>query len=277
MIVVTGAGGQLGTALRGLLTTEARYLTRADLDIRDGAAVGPAIAGASLVINCAAYNSVDAAETDPETAWAVNVLAVERLAAESRDAGAGFVTFSTDYVFSGDRSTPYTESAEPGPLSEYGRGKLEGERLALAAHPGALVVRTSWVVSEGSSNFAAAIVRKARQGPLRVVDDQTGHPTIAADLARGVLAAADRNATGLLHLANQGVTTRFGLAREAVELAGLDPELVQPCTSAELGSPAVRPAYSVLDSERLDEIGIDALPHYRPGLGAAVARLASTS
>ncbi len=279
MIVVVGAGGQLGTAFGELLGAAAVPLTRAELDLDRLDEIAPVISGCrpTLVVNCAAYNAVDRAEGEQEQARRINALAVERLAAAARDADAGFLTFSTDFVFPGDAIAPYTESSAPGPLNVYGHTKLEGEQLALAAHPGALVVRTSWVMSGTPPNFAATALRLAMQGGARVVDDQTGRPTLAADLAPAALHAAKRGANGVLHLTNQGETTRYALAREIADLARLDPKAISPCTSVEFGAAAPRPAYSVLGSERLTEIGIEPLPHYRRGLEQAVARLASTA
>ncbi len=273
--MVVGAAGQLGSELLRRLGNAAAPLTRADLDLADLDRIEPAVARLAprVVVNCAAYNDVDRAEAEPEAARVVNALAVERLAAAARRAGAGFVTFSSDYVFDGAASGPYVESSPPRPLNRYGESKLEGERRALAAHPGALVVRTSWVLSRQPPNFAATMLRLSAAGRLRVVDDQVASPTLAADLAPAVLAAIDAGATGLLHLANQGELSRFELAREVVALAGRDPELVAPISTAEFGAAADRPRYATLRSERLERWGLAPMPHYRPALAEAVAAL----
>ncbi len=272
---MVGAAGQLGAEMAGLLGDRAAPLTRADLDLADLERIEPMVAGLApdLVINCAAYNDVDRAEAEPDAARLVNALAVERLAVAARRAGAGFVTLSSDYVFDGTASAPYVESSPPSPVNRYGASKLEGERLALAAHPGALVVRTSWVLSGRPGNFAAAMLRLAAGGPLRVVDDQVGSPTMVSDLAPAVLAAVEAGAAGLLHLTNQGELSRFELAREVLELAGRDPGLVSPVSTAEFGAPADRPRYAKLGSERLPLWELDPLPHYRPGLAKAAAAL----
>jgi dTDP-4-dehydrorhamnose reductase len=276
MIVVTGAAGQLGTALRMRLGDDARYLTVDDLDVTAADVPERLLAyRPTLVINCAAYNAVDRAEEEPGVALAVNGTAVGVLAAASAAAGAGFVTFSSDYVFDGTSPEPYVESSPTSPANRYGIAKLAGEQAALAAHPDALVIRTSWVMSGTHPSFARTMLHLAERGGGAVVDDQRGHPTLVADLAAGTLAAIDAGATGLLHLTNQGVTTWFGLAREIVELAGGDPEVIQPCSTDEFPRPARRPANSVLDSERLAELGLEPLPHYREALAAAVAELTS--
>ncbi len=277
MIVLTGATGQLGTAFRHRLGEAATYLTRDDLDLADPAAIPPRITSLAptLVINCAAHTAVDAAEADEAAARAVNADAVEALAAATADLGAGFVTFSSDYVFDGTKDAPYVEDDEPNPINAYGRAKLDGERRALVANPRTLVVRTSWLLSGTHPNFAATMLRRLAAGPVDVVDDQYGHPTLVDDLAAATLAAVDKEATGILHLTNQGVTTWFDLAVEIAATAGLDEIRVRPISTADLARPAPRPQNSVLDSVRLGELGLAALPDYHDGLPALVAQLRS--
>ena len=276
MIVVTGPTGQLGTAFGRLLEgREVRNLSETELDFKHLEEIPRALAaiGPSMVINCAAYTAVDAAEEDEGTARIVNATAVGALAAACADIGARFVTFSTDYVFDGTSADGYVESDRPNPMSAYGRTKLEGERLALDRNPDALVVRTSWLLSGTHANFAATMIELIGRGPVRVVDDQRGRPTLVDDLARATVDAVGRGATGILHLANEGITTWYGLAREVASIAGLDPERVTPCSTDEFPRPAPRPADSVLNSERLAELGIDPMPPYQPSLAAAVKQL----
>jgi len=276
MIVITGPTGQLGTAFGHLLEgREVRCITEEELDFRYLDEIPRALAAIrpSLVINCAAYTAVDAAEEDVDTARLVNATAVGALARACDQLGARFVTFSTDYVFDGTKAGGYVESDPTNPQSVYGVTKLEGEQLALHDHPDALVVRTSWLLSGTHPNFASTMIKLIRNGPVQVVDDQRGRPTLADDLARVTLDAIDREASGVLHLANEGVTTWFGLAREIASIAGLDPERVTPCTTAEFPRPAPRPADSVLNSERLAGLGISPMPPYGPGLEAAVRAL----
>ena len=276
MIVITGPTGQLGTAFgRRLEGREVRTITEAELDFRYLDEIPKALAeiGPSLVINCAAYTAVDAAEDDVDTARLVNATAVGALARACDDLGARFVTFSTDYVFDGTKAGGYVESDQTSPKSVYGVTKLEGEQLALENDRDALVVRTSWLLSGTHPNFASTMIKLIRNGPVKVVDDQRGRPTLADDLARVTLDAIDREASGVLHLANEGVTTWFGLAREIASIAGLDPERVTPCTTDEFPRPAPRPADSVLNSERVAGLGIELMPPYGPGLEAAVLAL----
>ncbi len=276
MIVVTGASGQLGTAFRQLLNgQDVRYLDEDELDFENLEEIPQVLAAInpSLVINCAAYTAVDAAEENERLARIVNATAVGELARASADIGAQFVTFSTDYVFDGTKVGGYLESDPTNPVSVYGRTKVEGERLAQAAHPGSLIVRTSWLLSGTHANFASTMIKLINRGPVKVVDDQRGRPTLANDLARVTLDAVDHGAAGVVHLANEGPTTWYGLARDIATIASLDVERVTPCSTDEFPRPAPRPANSVLDSERISGFGIEPMPHYRRGLEAAVESL----
>ena len=274
MIVVTGASGQVGTAFRAVLP-DARFLTRADLDLSDLTAIPTVLRtlAPTLVVNCAAYTAVDRAEAEIEQAELVNGRAVGVMAEVTAELGAQFVTYSTDYVFSGNGTRPYVESDPTDPVNAYGRSKALGERLALEANPRALVIRTSWVISGTHPNFVATMLRLSRERPLRVVDDQLGCPTVASDLAVATAAAIEKRASGLLHLTNQGPTTWFGLARRAVELAGIDPERIQPCATADYPTPARRPAYTVLGSERRDVLGVEPLPPWEESLPKVVEQI----
>ncbi len=276
MIVVTGASGQLGTAFRQLLgSQDIRYLDEDELDFENLEAIPQALAAInpSLVINCAAYTAVDAAEENEALARTVNATAVGELAYASAELGAQFVTFSTDYVFDGTKTGGYVESDRTGPMSVYGRTKLEGERLARAAHADSLIVRTSWLLSGTHANFASTMLKLISRGPVKVVDDQRGRPTLADDLARVTLDAVNHGVSGVLHLANEGPTTWYDLARDIAAIANLDVDRVTPCSTDEFPRPAPRPANSVLDSERIAELDIELMPHYQPGLEVAVESL----
>lgn len=273
--LVIGAGGQAGTAFVNLLGN-AIPLTRDALDLAtaDAGEVRRAIAvrRPSAVINCAAYTAVDKAESEETLATRVNGEAVGWLAEATAELDVPFLTFSTDYVFDGVAESPYLENHPTDPVSAYGRSKLVGEQAALGANPSVLIVRTSWVLSATHRNFVTAILSRAIQGEaLKVVDDQIGRPTVADDLASAAWKAMELEVSGLLHLANQDQTTWYELARTAVEMAGFDPSQVSPCTSAEYPTPARRPAYSVLGSERAEPLGLEPLPHWRMSLDGVVA------
>ena len=272
MIVVTGATGQLATAFR-LLVPDARFLTRDDLDLSQPDGVGRVLdrLRPELLINCAAYTAVDAAESDEATAEKVNALSVGEMAAWTSGHGAKLVTFSTDYVFDGRESGAYLESSPTNPTSAYGRTKLAGERLVGIADPYALIVRTSWVISGTHSNFVSTMLDLVGERELQVVDDQRGCPTVTDDLASATMAAIGAGATGLLHLTNSGATTWFGLARAAVGLAGFDPDRISPCSTDQFPRPARRPPNSELGSERTGQLGLTPLPGWEESLPKVVA------
>jgi dTDP-4-dehydrorhamnose reductase len=255
-IVVTGARGQVGSELPAFLDgQDVHLLARDDLDVADPGAVHAAVAGLrpDVILNCAAYNAVDAAETDPDAAATVNAVAPGTLADAADEVGAHLVHISTDYVFPGEgRNDPYVESDEPQPRSVYGRTKLAGERAVLDRPSGHTVVRTAWVFGRVGRSLVELVLDRARAGePLRMVTDQTGSPTSARDLAAGVARMGLERRPGLYHVVNAGSATPYQLAREVLELAGMDPGVVQETTIDVLGRPAPRPRYSVLASEHL--------------------------
>jgi dTDP-4-dehydrorhamnose reductase len=229
-----------------------------------------------LVINCAGYTAVDRAEAEPKLAQAVNAAGAGRVAEACARAGSALVHVSTDFVFDGKGRRPYRETDQPAPLGAYGRSKLEGERLVLAALPSALVVRTAWLFGPGRPDFVDKVVERAKSGgELRVVWDQVGSPTYTRDMARELLALADKGVGGVVHVVNSGRASRLELARRALELIGLDPETARPAETAELGLAASRPAYSVLDTRRLARLTggpppswLDALRRHLGGEGA---------
>ena len=275
MIVVTGSEGQLGTAFRKVVPKNSVFLSRSDLDLTNLDRIGPVVEALkpSIVINCAAYTAVDAAETDEETANAVNAYAVEELAVACRRVGARLVTFSTDYVFDGNAVGGYVESDVANPINAYGRSKRLGERLAVKADPDTLVVRTSWLLSGTHPSFLKTILSLISRGRVSVVDDQFGHPTMVNDLAPAVLEAVELGSTGLLHLANAGVVSWYELACEIASIAGFDVNQVGPCTTLEYPTPAARPKYSMLQSERVGPLGLTPMPDYRGSLVQAVHSL----
>lgn len=226
-----------------------------------------------LVINCIGYTNVDRAESEPELAMAVNAHGAQAVARACLEAGAHLIHISTDYVFDGRASRPYREDDPPAPLSVYGRSKLAGERLVQQALPGALVVRTAWLFGPGRGNFVDKVLAKARQGgPVKVVSQEVGSPTYAPDLAPALLELGLRWVGGVLHVVNEGQASRLELARQSLALAGLDPGLVEPIGSAELGLPAARPAYSVLDAGRAASVRGRRLPTWQEALARYLAR-----
>jgi dTDP-4-dehydrorhamnose reductase len=269
-IAILGALGQLGRDLCPQLTGEVHPLSRQQADLTRPQDLRQALTDLrpDVVVNCAAYNFVDRAESEPEAAFAVNAWGVRNLALICRDLGCTLVHFSTDYVFGLDAShrQPWHERDAPGPVSVYGLSKLAGECLARSICPSHLVIRTCglyglWGSGGKGGNFVETMLRVAGQGkPLRVVADQFCTPTATADLAQTTVALLAAGSTGLYHVTNSGACSWFEFARTIFDFAGLSPDLT-PITSQDFGAPARRPAYSVLAGTALQLAG---LPSLRP-------------
>jgi dTDP-4-dehydrorhamnose reductase len=247
---------------------QARALGVDELDITERAALARVVVpGVSIVWNAAADTRVDLAESDPAH-LAVNDVAVGVLADLCRDAGALLVHVSTDYVFDGRPGRAWREDDPVAPVNAYGRGKLGGERRALASGAEVLIVRTSWVFAPGGVNFVDTMLGLAASGKteLRVVDDQRGRPTFAPDLARALVRLVGVGARGLVHFANSGETTWYGLAKETLARGGYPFVKVVPCATAEFPRPAARPANSVLDTSRYERLVAEAPRHFTEAL-----------
>jgi dTDP-4-dehydrorhamnose reductase len=275
-ILITGGGGMLGLDVRRAADDaghEAVSLTRAQLDITDGAAVTDAVAEAKpdAVINCAGWTDVDGAESEAEQATAVNGAGAGHVAASAAAGGAWVIHVSTDYVFNGDKAGPYVESDPVGPVSAYGRSKLDGERAVAAAAPDAhTIVRTAWLFGAGGKCFPRTILRAASERPeLAVVADQTGCPTFTGHLARTLVSLCEDRMTGVLHVAGAGHCSWYEFATAIVAAGGLDCP-VRPISTQEYPTPARRPSNSVLVSER----GARVLPDWQAGLEQFMTELA---
>jgi dTDP-4-dehydrorhamnose reductase len=278
-IVISGAGGMLGRRLTAKARQQGRdvlALTSAEWDITDAAAAERFIEAGDVVINCAAYTKVDAAEEEPERAHAVNAVGPENLAQACARAGADLIHISTDYVFSGAQRHPYEIDDETGPLSVYGRTKLAGELMVLAAMPDAHIVRTAWVYEGADGGDFAAVMRRlaAGDGDVEVVADQVGSPTYVGDLADALLQLADDGSIRepVLHAANEGAVSRFDQAQAVFEAVGADPDRVRPVGSDRHPRPAPRPPYSALSARRSAEAGLTPLRPWRDALIAALAQ-----
>lgn len=267
-VLVFGAGGQLG---RELTRRPAPHgfavagLTHADADIADRDAVRRAVAQhrPEIVINAAAYTAVDKAETDVERAFAVNEAAAHHVAVAANDAGAALIHFSTDYVFDGCKSGPYVEDDPVAPMSAYGRSKEAGERAVRETASRHVILRTAWVYATHGHNFLRTMLRLARERDMvRVVADQHGTPTSAADLADATLALlpklqAAHASFGTFHLTNSGRTTWHGFAQAifaGLARKGLRAPGLEAITTADYPTPARRPAMSVLDCGKIERI-----------------------
>jgi dTDP-4-dehydrorhamnose reductase len=243
------------------------------IDLRDEQSIERALADRPrVVINCAAYTDVDAAETHEADALAVNGHGVGRLARACRSIDATLVHFGTDYVFSGDATRPYPVDAPLAPRGAYGRSKAEGERQLIASGAAHLLVRTSWLYAPWAKNFVRTIAKAAdEKDELRVVDDQRGRPTSAEGLARTTLALLDRDARGTFHATDDGECTWFELAAFIASERHSRARIV-PCTTEEFPRPAPRPRYSVLDLSATHALA-PAAPHWQVAVRDVLGRL----
>jgi dTDP-4-dehydrorhamnose reductase len=273
-ILITGAGGQLGTALQEALS--AHHLVLKDLpdfDLADPACERQVIeARPEVILHAGAFTDVDGAEQNPEQAHAVNVQGTMAMARAADTLKARLIYLSTDYVFDGAKSSPYTEEDATNPVNTYGRSKREGEKAALSLCRNALVVRTAWLYGDAGRNFVKTIVRLAGEKPyLEVVNDQRGCPTYATDLAQALRDLVELDVTGICHVTNSGSCTWHEFAETIVRLARLSTE-VRPITTAQAGRLARRPPYSVLASARLESLRRP-LPHWHDALGRCLERI----
>ncbi|HEU4997979.1 MAG TPA: dTDP-4-dehydrorhamnose reductase [Lapillicoccus sp.] len=273
-VVVAGAGGMLGRSLVATLEAaghDVRPGTRPSVDIRSLADCRAAAQDADVVVNAAAWTDVDGAEAAEAAAFAVNATGAANLAVAAREAGAGLVHVSTDYVFDGQATAPYREDAPLNPLGAYGRTKAAGEWAVRAEHPAPLLVRTAWLYGPGATSFVATMARLAdERDTVDVVDDQRGQPTTTTDVAAYVLTLLERHApAGTYHATSEGETTWFGLARAVFEELGHDPDRVRPTTTDAFPRPAPRPSYSVLGHDRGDAVGAR-MPSWRAALSATL-------
>jgi len=227
-----------------------------------------------VVVNCAAWTDVDGAEINQDQAFAVNSLAVKKLAINAKKIGAIFIQISTDYVFSGENDSPWLENAERNPTSIYGASKKEGEKSIEETFPeGSFIVRTAWLYSPYGKNFAKTMARLALQGDgeVKVVNDQIGQPTSARDLAKQVKSLALSEANfGVYHGTNSGSATWFDFAREIFILVGADDSRLTPVTTAEFPRPAKRPSYSVLGHKNWNRPGLEAMRDWKEALAEEI-------
>jgi dTDP-4-dehydrorhamnose reductase len=272
-VLLTGAGGQLGLAVaRVFRRHEVVGRARAALDVADAGAVESALAEVrpELVLNAAAYTAVDRAEDEPEAADRVNREGARVLAVATARRGIPLLHVSTDYVFDGEKGAPYVESDAPHPLGVYGASKLAGEEEVRRANPRHWIARTAWLYGPAGKNFATSIRAAAEREPrLRVVDDQWGSPTWAPHLAAALERLVERP-PGTYHLANAGVTSRFGFACALLAALG-SATPVEPIPTAAWPTRARRPRNTALASERADAI---ALPEWRDGVREFAAAVA---
>lgn len=281
--LVVGAAGMLGQDMVKALSAarhEVRGADRDSIDVTDPVSVDATVMAEryDVVVNCAAWTAVDAAESNEAPAFAVNAVGPALLARAARRAGARLVQISTDYVFGGDAVTPYAEQAPAAPRSAYGRTKAAGEWAVRAEQPDHLVVRTAWLYGAGGRCFPKTMARlSAERDELTVVDDQTGQPTWTADLADLVLRLVESGApAGTYHGTSSGTATWYEFARAVVASAGFSADKVRPTSSDTLGLTAQRPAYSVLGHDALVAAGVTPIGPWTERWAAAAADVLGT-
>jgi dTDP-4-dehydrorhamnose reductase len=294
-IVVTGAGGQLGGYLCAHIRAQGatviglgrsrRHQADRSVDITDRVATSKAIGEArpDIVIHAAAYTDVDGCERDPLTAEAINISGSVNVGLAAKSAGAHLVAVSTDFVFDGTRP-PYAEDATTNPISVYGRTKCEAERKLLEMSPEVAIARTAWLYGGPGKHFPRTVLNILRtRGSIEVVDDETGSPTFAGDLARALVALSVTRASGVFHLVNEGSVTRFDFGKAVARASGFEPTQIRAVSTAQfltkVNLPAKRPPNSTLVNYRAAAIGVtlrpwtEALADYAPHLAYELGTL----
>ena len=289
VVLVTGKNGQLGNELQVLSASYPQFdflfNDLPELDITDQASLSAFFSEhkPSFCINAGAYTAVDKAETDKEVALKVNAEAVGSLAALCAEHGAGFVHVSTDYVFSGNGTSPYREDDPTDPVNYYGFSKLKGEELALQNNPGTVIIRTSWVYSFFGNNFVKTMRRlMLERDTLNVVNDQVGSPTYAADLASVIMQVVDQlnngktNAAGIYHFSNEGIISWYDFAIAIRDLSSLAC-IVHPVPSTSYLTPAKRPSYSGMSKEKIQNTFSIVVPDWKSSLEKCIRLLEKQS
>lgn len=280
-ILVTGAGGQLGSEIQVLRerhpSFEFLFVDKDEMPLDQPETIGSFIAELrpDWVISCGAYTAVDKAETEKELAFTINGDAAGAIAAGCSAVGARLIHISTDYVFDGNSAIPLKEEDATGPINIYGASKLKGEQLALQYNPETIIIRTAWVYSEFGHNFVKTMIRLMREKPsLTVIDDQVGSPTYAADLASVILqiVTSPKWVPGVYHYSNEGRISWYEFALAIKEITGSGC-LVHPIPTSQYPTPARRPHYSLLDKRKIKfTYGVD-VPDWRTSLVSCIARL----
>jgi dTDP-4-dehydrorhamnose reductase len=282
-ILVTGSNGQLGNSIREIAGSFPQYHFHftdiAELDITDAPAIKQIVKELDIhcIINCAAYNAVDRAESEPQVAQLLNAEAVGNLARAAAEANAIFIHVSTDYVFDGTSHEPIREEQLPKPISAYAHSKFAGEQQALSLNKKSVVVRTSWLYSEYGSNFMKSMIRLGKEREaLGVVYDQIGTPTYAGDLAEALLRLLPEfdklTQPEIFHYSNEGVASWYDFAVAIHALAGIKCN-VKPIRTSEYPLPAPRPMYSVMAKEKIKQAFGITIPHWRTSLEHCIGKL----
>ena len=284
VILVTGANGQLGKEMQVIAAANPFYdflfVSKEELPIDDIYAVKHFFNTREIdvCINCAAYTAVDKAETETEKALQINAVAVGNLAAICKTHQALFVHFSTDYVFDGTATEPYSEEHPVNPVNAYGASKLKGEELAMEHNSDSVIIRTSWVYASDGNNFVKTMLRLMKErDSINVVNDQWGCPTYAADLASAVMKIVDQNGKGQVHAgifnySNKGIISWYQFALAIKELTNSSC-IINPVPSSQYPTPAKRPHYSVLDTRKIQQTFQLHIPEWKDSLKKCLSLL----
>lgn len=288
-ILIIGANGQLGNEMRNVSensrdhyiftdVTEAEGLETARLDITDAVAVEKFVMdnAVNVIVNCAAFTNVDAAEDNFQLADKLNRIAVGNIASAAVKAGAVLIQISTDYVFDGSGNVPYDETRPTSPTSVYGNTKLAGEKALEESGCDYIIIRTAWLYSPYGKNFVKTMRQLTMEkDSLKVVVDQVGTPTYASDLAAaifGIISSRQFHKQGVYHYSNEGAVSWFDFAEAICELSGNECD-IRPCLSGEFPSKVRRPNYSVLDKTKIKEVFGITIPYWRDSLEKCLKRM----
>ena len=280
-VAVSGSHGQLGKELAGIAAEHPSFLfmflSREDFPLDDPEKMKRWLTRnpVDIFIHCAAYTAVDQAESEKEKAFLINAVASGQIASHLAALHAKLIYLSTDYVFDGTSSIPLTEQSPTNPVNWYGSTKLEGERLVLQNNPESLVIRTSWVYSAHGNNFVRTMMRLMNERPVvRVVNDQIGSPTYAADLAEAILQMLESEhfIPGIYHYSDEGKISWYDFAREIKQLAGNSCEVL-PIPSSEFPTAAKRPAYSLLDKSKIKRVYGLLIPDWKTSLTKCMQKI----
>lgn len=281
-ILVTGANGQLGSEIKEQAKESHNnfiFTDVAELDITKKDEISQFVKENNInsIVNCAAYTNVDKAEDEQELSDLINRQAVQNLTEVCAENKASLIHISTDYVFGGTKNTPYKETDKTSPLGVYGQTKFKGEEAVKLGAIDYIIIRTSWLYSSYGNNFVKTIKRLSEEKPqLRVVFDQVGTPTYAADLAKFIVHIIDKNALEgkkeTYHFSNEGVCSWFDFAKEIVEFSENKCEII-PCYSSEYPAKVTRPNYSVLDKTKLRNDFNYQIPYWRDALKRCIIKL----
>jgi len=278
-VLVFGKNGQVGAQILRLLSAQGACCQGADIDdidLTDTDRIKEFMVSANpdWVINCAAHTAVDRAQSEEQLSHTLNVAAPQAMANACAALGCGFIHYSTDYVFDGTAAMPYAEDDLGNPQSVYGKTKYAGEQAVLSVLPAAIIFRTAWVYSRNGSNFVNTMLRLAgEKSEINVVDDQTGSPTLADDLARvtvniiNKIAAGDvEHQGGVFHATGKGEITWFEFCKAILELSKIDNVNIVPISTSDYPTPAPRPGYSVLSNKKLKDVYAEEMPQWKDSL-----------